>query len=204
MSTCNRCGQTHDKCSAHNRAGKPCGRRPLKGQKVCQLHGGKAPQSLRAGERRLELEKAQRKFGLPREIAPDQALLEEVHRTAGHVAYLQTKVQQLDEAALVWGTTEIKDKTGGDDWGHTQVEKAQPSIWYELYARERLHLTNVCKAALAAGVEERRVRLAEAQGQVLASVIQKILADLDLSPEQSRRAPQVASKHLRLVASGQP
>jgi hypothetical protein len=58
----------------------------------------------------------------------------------------------------------------------------------------------VCAAALKAGVEERFVKLAESQGALLASVIKAILGDLDLTPEQAAKAPDVAARHLRAVA----
>src|SRR6266511_3154403 len=63
-----------------------CTHRPMRGQRVCRHHGGSAPQAKAAVERRDERDEAERAvqtYGLPRDIAPDEALLEEVHRTAG-------------------------------------------------------------------------------------------------------------------------
>lgn len=40
-------------CTAHNRQGGRCKRAPAKGQKVCRMHGGAAPQSIEAAQRRL-------------------------------------------------------------------------------------------------------------------------------------------------------
>ena len=200
MSDCRKCPHEHTRCTAHNRAGNPCGMRPQPGLTVCHLHGGKTRAAQAAGRRRVELAKAQATFGLPRDVAPDVALLEEVHRTAGHVAWLGQQVAELDPTQATWTHVEDRHKTGGDDWGDTTTHRAQPSIWYELYQRERKHLIDVCKAALAAGVEERRVRLAESQGELLAGAIKKILADLHLTDEQQRLVPTIVPRHLKAVA----
>lgn len=198
----------------------------MHGQKVCKMHGGMAGQNRAAAARRIEEEAARAAvvtLGLPVDISPSDALLEEVRWTAGHVQWLRAKVQQLEDPsmvraqegwgtddtsgpqdahALTWGQTEYRDTTGGENAGTTTVEKATPSIWYELYERERKNLVTVCTAALKAGVEERRVQLAEAQGQQVAGAIRAILADLGLSSEQQARVSEVVPRHLRLLAGG--
>jgi hypothetical protein len=59
----------------------------------------------------------------------------------------------------------------------------------------------VCEAAIRAGIEERRVRLAEQQGALVADVIRKILGDLELTPEQAAKAGEVVPIRLRSLAS---
>ncbi|MBF0724064.1 hypothetical protein [Sanguibacter inulinus] len=198
----------------------------MHGQKVCKMHGGMAGQNRAAAARRIEEEAARAAvvtLGLPVDISPSDALLEEVRWTAGHVQWLRAKVQQLEDPsmvraqegwalddvsgprnahALTWGQTEYRDTTGGENAGTTTVEKAAPSIWYDLYERERKNLVTVCTAALKAGVEERRVQLAEAQGQQVAGAIRAILADLGLSSDQQARVSEVVPRHLRLLAGG--
>jgi hypothetical protein len=98
----------------------------------------------------------------------------------------------------VWGVT--KKKTGGEDFGTT--EEAVPNIWLKLYQAERAHLVSVCAQAIKAGIEERRIRLAESQGELVAHAIRAILADLGLSAEQQALVPEVVPRHLRLIASG--
>jgi hypothetical protein len=139
-------------------------------------------------------------YGLPREVGPAEALLEEVHRTAGHVAWLQQKVREIEEGDLVWGIVEEVDKGAGEFTGTDTTSAAKPNVWLELYHRERKHLTDVCKAALAAGIAERQVRLAEQQGALLVGVIQRILDDLALTAEQRELVPTVVPRHLRSVS----
>lgn len=136
-------------------------------------------------------------YGLPIETSPAEALLSEVHRTAGHVAWLQAQVAELEEHDLTWGTTQIK--TGGQDGGTT--EAAEPHVLLRLYQAERTHLVRVCAEAIRCGIEERRVKLAEAQGALVAGVVRAILGDLNLSPEQQALVSEVVPRRLRELAA---
>lgn len=139
----------------------------------CKLHGGNTRNHKTAAQTELA-RRAVHTYGLPRNIAPDAALLEEVHRTAGHVAWLATKVAELDEDDLVWNRVEEVDKQSGQFGGVDTTHKATPHTWVTLYQAERKHLVAVSKAALDAGIAERQVRLAEQQGVVLAEVVRRI------------------------------
>jgi hypothetical protein len=183
------------KCSGKRSDGEPCGKWPMNGQRVCRKHGGASPQAKAAAERRIQTaqaEQAVQTFGLAREVDPRDALLEEVYRTAGAVDWLAKQVQALNTKDVVWGRAEETDEGVKD--------KAAPSIWVQLYQSERLHLVRVCREAISAGIEERKVRLAESQGAMLAGVIKAILNDLDLTNEQQAKVGTVVPRHLRSVA----
>lgn len=192
------------------KSGGQCTKWAMKGQKVCHMHGGKAPQSLKMAEERVTEEKAAAlvaTYGLRVQTTATEALLEEVQWTAGHVAWLRERVQEIEGAALVegtdrehpliWGVT--KEKSGGEDRGTT--EEAAPNIWLKLYQQERTHLVKVCSEAIRAGIEERKIQLAEQQGELVAQAIRKILGDLQLTPAQQALVPQVVPRHLRALAS---
>jgi hypothetical protein len=166
----------------------------------CKLHGGCAPSS-NVAAMVAQASEAVVTYGLPRDISPTDALLEEVRYSAGHVAWLREKVRELEDEDLVWGKTEEVDRVGGEFPGTDTTHAAKPNVWLELYYRERKHLVDVTKAAISVGIEERRVRLAEAQGQLVAEVIRRILGRLDLSPGQSALVPKVVSEELRRAAA---
>lgn len=207
--SCDVCGEPHvtshgkPSCTGHKkkaRGGGPCTQPPMKGQRVCRSHGAKTSRSLAAAERRLQERSALlalESFGIPVVVDPHTALLEELHRTAGAVAWLGAIVAGLDREDVAWGTSKVK--TGGDDAGRT--EEAKPNIWYELWARERKHLVDVAAACVKAGIEERRIQLAEAQGAMLAGVISRVLDRLELSEVQRQLVASVVPEELRAIAA---
>ncbi|MFE9127091.1 hypothetical protein ACFYOF_17000 [Streptomyces sp. NPDC007148] len=188
---------------------KQCPNPAMQGQNICQVHGGKAPQNLAKAKERMTETRARalvETYGRRIDTTATEALLEEVQWTAGHVAWLRERVQEIESDArvegtdrehpLVWGVT--KEKSGGEDYGTT--EEAVPSVWLRLYQQERDHLVKVCSAAIKAGIEERRIQLAEQQGALVAQAIRAILGDLQLTPEQQARVPEVVPRHLRSLA----
>ena len=79
-------------------------------------------------------------YGLPFDISPSDALLEEVRYTAGHVRWLREQVQAIDPQALTWGMREQAEKGATEFPGTDITYAAMPNIWLELYYRERKHL----------------------------------------------------------------
>lgn len=157
---------------------------------MCRMHGAKTSQAQNGIKRRRAQAKvleAVNTYGLPRDVDPHVALLEEVHRTAGHVAYLALIVSQLQEDRL----TQL---------GAYEVVK--PSVWIDMYQSERKHLVAVTKAAIDAGIAERSVRIAEQQGALIADVFRKVLGDpeLGITDEQRETMTHVVARHLRAVS----
>lgn len=189
------------RCTGHSsRTGEPCKLWPVRGATVCHKHGASAAQVKTKAQERLVEERvrvAMKTYGAPIETSPADALLSEVHRTAGHVKWLGDCIAELEPDALTWGTTQIK--TGGHDGGTT--EAAEPHVLLKLYQQERAHLVRVSAEAIRCGIEERRVRLAESQGALVAGVIRAILGDLNLSAEQQAMVPDVVPRRLRELAA---
>lgn len=190
-------------CTATSKAtGNRCRRSAVLDGTVCPMHGGKAPQVRNAIERRRQERAAvlaAESFGVPVIVDPHTALLEELHRTAGAVAWLGALVADLDRSEIGWGRT--REKVGGEDHGTTR--EARPSVWVTLWQGERDRLVKVAKACLDAGIEERRVRLAESAGQELAAVLRRVLDRLGLSAEQQSLALEVVPDEFRRLAEGQ-
>lgn len=173
------------------------------------MHGGSAPAVKAAAKRNLAeaavrdtMTAAVKTLGLPIDVDPGKALLDEIHWTAGHVAWLRAKVQELEDDALVWGRSQTEVGVGPEGPIDKVTEKAGAATWYELYMREREHLAKVCSLALKAGIEERKVKLAESQGLLVADVIRRILGALGLTPAQQLLVPEIVPRELRALAAG--
>jgi hypothetical protein len=196
------------RCNGTNRAGEPCRLPPITGGTVCRMHGGASPQARAAAARRVAEAEAAKEMGRAmvtlgvqdRDIDPAKALLEEISWTYAHVAWLRAKVRELKPAELVWGVTQTDNGVGPQGPVDMTTEKSAPNVWYSLYMTEREHLVKVSAAALRAGVEERRIKIAEDQGNMVAAVLQRILAALNLSPEQWAEVPTIVPRELRALA----
>jgi hypothetical protein len=62
------------------------------------------------------------------------------------------------------------------------VTEVGPGVheWLQLWHKERKHLVEVCRAALAAGVEQRRVEIIERQAEMLRTLVAGLADDLGL------------------------
>lgn len=182
----------------------PCSKPVTGGSTVCHWHGKKAPQTVAAAQRRAEQTAAARAvatFGLPVDVTPEHAILQELARTNGHVLWLADVVADLEPQHLTWGKTQEEEGFDGQGEVSKTTSTAAVNVWVELYERERTHLLAVAKAALAAGIAERQIRLAEQQGQLVADLLRAVIGDpeLGLTPAQIVTARKVASRHLLAI-----
>ena len=194
-------------CGAKTRNGGTCRNAPLPGTNRCRMHGGASPQAQAKARERLAVAKAElevARLGARRDIHPADALLELVHWTAGEVDYWRARVVALaetDEDALTWGTTQHRDGVGPEGPVDITTREAAPNVAYRMLTDASNRLAAYASAALKAGVEERRVRLAEKQGALVADVIRGILTDLHLTPEQELLVGTVVPQRLRQLAA---
>ena len=218
---CAECGKIHvthwghPACVAHISGSdplEPCSKHPKKGRTVCRSHGANLPTVARAAERRLALMEAEGEIAiLMRECdLPDQhpidGLLEVVRVSGAMMRLLTIKVGELAEEpsmrTIVVETKkgDIYDKEVADTdafWGedkdgqmvpHTYVQLLR--IWTERYER-------ACKTALDAGIEERRIRLAEDTADTFFTALSKAVAAADLTPKQMEALTRALAKELR-------
>jgi P27 family predicted phage terminase small subunit len=162
----------------------------------CRMHlGGGGP------KRAAAMLARQPTYGAPLDVSPGEALLQEVRRTAGIVAWLGEIIGGLEHGDMVWGIERRSDRTAGDFPGADIISSAKPNVWVQLYQAERRHLVTTCAEALRANVDERLVRLAEMQGGRIVAALNGIFADLELTEDQRERLPEVVPRRLReLVA----
>jgi hypothetical protein len=150
-------------------------------------------------------------LGIPVETDPGEALLGELAETAGNVAFYRQLVQQLpghpepDEYLSGKDGDGRWERGGPGVYGPTfhvsgvPTGEARPHVLVQLYNRERKHMVDVASAALRAGVEDHRVRIAERDGLALAQAIRGILNDLGVSDHPD--AGKVVRQHLEVAAS---
>jgi hypothetical protein len=94
------------------------------------------------------------------------------------------------------GEIEIPTKHGGYKAGEYIRGPAQ------LEAQERERCANFATKAVAAGLAERTVRVAERQGQLMVEMVQAALREVDLSPEQASAFKAALARQAReLTAS---
>lgn len=181
------------------RGGDGCKNSPLAGLTVCRFHGGNTHREI--GKRRVAEAKATTlaaKWGVPVDTTPTEAILSQVRIWAGLELFYRERAESLSDNDRIWGVT--RRKTGGDDRGTTY--EARPHIWITMHESASINLVKFCAQAINAGIEERKVRLAEQQGALVADVIKRVLGDLDLTPAQAARVGEVVPRHLRLLSGG--
>jgi hypothetical protein len=162
-----------------------------------------AGQNRAAGARRVAEEtaaKAVALFGARRNIHPADALIELVQWTAGEVEFWREEVRRLadtDLDALTWGLTK---STTGEKGGDTS--EAKPNVAYVMLMDASKRLEAHCVAALRAGVEERRVQIAEQTGTVVVDLFRRVFAELSLTTEQQAVAAEALPRHMVLLRGG--
>lgn len=153
----------------------------------------------------FDLEEVMPHMGSPIYIDPGAAILDEIARSAGHVKWLEGKLVSMDEAEIVIQEHLIdEERSGGPGGGYSlrrRETRPEVSPWWSLYERERKHFATVCAAAVRAGIEERKIRIAERQADMLEAAFIAAVTELGLDPH-SARVRQVIGKQLRLAIEG--
>lgn len=141
-------------------------------------------------------------MGEPLDIEPHEALIVCVQITAGEVAYCTRRIMELNTTEYVGHPESYveEETTGGEHGGGTKdvTKKGAPelNIWINARAACMDRLARFSKMALDAGVDERRVRLAENMASQLAPVLQAIFKELGLTAKQKGKAPEIVERHL--------
>lgn len=222
---CQDCGKVHKTrtgttaCKAHlSGSGKtlPCSRPPIKGGFVCRTHGGALVKTQIAAAERLALMSAQgeiadlmRECDIP-EQHPIDGLLEVVRVSGSMMRLLTIKVGELAEDPEIKEVlVESKDgslstkRVAGDDafWGLNAQGEATPSIYVQLLRIWTERYERACKTALEAGIEERRIRLAEDTSETFFNALAKAVMAAGLSPEVREQLHVALAAELRKNAA---
>ncbi|HLH46771.1 MAG TPA: hypothetical protein VKV25_06390 [Acidimicrobiales bacterium] len=167
---------------------------PRKGRDVCdRLHGGKAPQIEAAAKRRVMAAEAGAelaRLGVAIETTPLEVLEAMLYEAAGNVVVLRHLVAALTpDADGIYG---LMYHATGDPTG-----EARPHVLVRMYDDERDRLAALAQACVKLGLDERRVRLAEAQVERLTGAVTKAVASAGLSREQAAAFRRSLAEELR-------
>ena len=203
---------TTERCGAKAKStGKPCQRQAGAGTDHpgvgrCSRHGGSSPQAQLSGVVELGRRRAM-VMGLPAPADPAEAILEMLALARGEVIYATEQIAALHDDQAVGPVTTItrrplKEEKGAESLDITveEIQHGPPAlhIWIRVRREAMDRVVQYSATALRAGVEERRIKLAEQQGQLLADVIRGVLADLGV--DQHPDARRVVRRHLELAA----
>jgi hypothetical protein len=136
---------------------------------------------------------------------PGEVLLRLVTQSSRRAAlYASLLEEQYERAAAGEETSTLPSRIGvliGRKFSLTRDGEAIRGL-VELEMRERDLCGSFASKAIAAGLAERQVRIAERMGGVIAEVLRAVLADpaLGLTPAQLAQAPDVFRSHLGLAS----
>lgn len=192
-----------------DRVGQFCQKWAVRGGTTCVSHGGASKSKLTKARNVVREGEALRfanMYGLPIEITPADALLKELHRTQGHVEWLQGKVSTiLDEKDLIWSVTEKISRKGGpkNSYDETKFSSVE-HMWLRIYRQERTHLVSIAGTIVKLGIAESYVRIAAQQAEMFESALVKILDGAGVDKQNPTIRELVASTMRTLSATAMP
>lgn len=187
--------------------GQQCKRSPIIGGDVCSKHGGAAPQVAAKAAARAQQDAIRgllENLGTPAPIDPGQALLELIAAKNGEVHWLRAVVKDQEQAALVWGRADYENGIGPVGPVDKYTDKAAVNIWWDMLRKAEDQLASYSSQALRAGIEERRIRLAERTGNQVAMAVRRILDRLNLNTAQQGLIGTVVPEELRRMIEVEP
>lgn len=183
-------------CGGKRKNGQKCHAPAIKGGTACWRHTPN-PKARANAAVRAELQS----WGLHQQaVDPGETLLKLMTQAWYRIRDLQVETQRVIDDAPT-----LRDALIGDAWIGTDDGPRKSGEYLRgltvLEAQERERCAKWAAMALTAGLNERVVRLAEQQGQLIADVLRAVLADpeLALTEAQRRAVPNVGERVLALV-----
>ncbi|MFC8676684.1 hypothetical protein ACFUEN_28865 [Streptomyces griseorubiginosus] len=182
------------RCTAHKKGkdgakGERCKAWALKGQSVCRVHGGNAPQNRAAGERRIaeqQLEQETRRALAILDVPPVDNPLTALSALAGQV--------------IAWKDALAERVNGLERIRYTDDKRAeQLRSEVALYERAMDRAVNVLGTIGRLRIDERLAAISEQQATVVIGAIEAALAHAGVTGPAASAAKAVAARHLRAV-----
>lgn len=203
-------------CAKLRKNGTTCHGAAIMGLDACRMHGGQRREVLKAKGEALS---AWRAVPGRQDVTPSEAVLAMLQmswaRANLYASLLQRQVAEADAAGVGGLGDDPGLGPGAGLVGHTRSGVKDIGIFAtgeaargltKLEAEERDRCVRYAKVAHDMGIADREIRLAEAQGALLAGAISRILDALELSPSQRSRVPEIVPGVLLEIAgeAGQP
>lgn len=201
---CEQHGRWECSKKSKRRPGERCHALAIKGTNACKTHGGQRREVLKAKGEALS---AWRAIPGQQGVSPSEAVMAmlqmswaRVHLYAG---LLERQLAEADPGAaagvgqgegLIGHTYSASPSVGVYESGEAVRGLAQ------LESAERDRCVRYAKVAHDMGIADREIRLAEAQGAMLAGVISRILDALELTPGQRALVATVVPRELLAIA----
>lgn len=205
---CPTCGTVHAKCKGHNRRGGACGMNPLKGQDVCDRHGGKSPQAKAAAARRDVEDKARAELVRRWQVNGEQPVdnpLAELARVAGEIVgfkdLLRDQVQALNGLLTYW--TE-RDFTGYDGQVIRTESVEQVRATVAAYERAQERAAKVLATMVKLDIAGRMLELRTAQAVAIVEAVRAGLNAVDMAAEIRKAALSAIADQLEQITLSEP
>lgn len=141
-------------------------------------------------------------MGTALDVDPHDALLHCIRIAAGEVAYCDAQISRLEEDELFERPTK-KQMARMPSGKLILVEERRDaeviSRWIQFRDNAVDRMARYSKMALDAGIDERRVAVAERVADVLTPLLQNLADDLMLTPQQRELLPAVIGTRLRAL-----
>ncbi|MFD2421657.1 hypothetical protein [Amycolatopsis pigmentata] len=176
---------------------RPCKGDAIKGGKVCHMHGGRAKQVRAKAAVRAEV----MAWGLgDTTVDPGEVLLRLVSQSAARAQRYSVEIEKLaddhggDLAKAMIGDSLVLDRDGNE----VKVGEYIRGL-VQLEAQERDRCAGFAAKAVAAGLAERQVRLAERQAEMVIKAVEAALEAAGVPAGDRGPAKLAAAKHLKAV-----
>lgn len=180
------------RCHARSKStGNRCAKRAMRGQRVCDSHGGKSKQAKAAAQRRMAAEKVE---GEARAAIAFESR-EGIGDPFAALAELADEALAMKEAlaARVNSLKSIRYSAAGAGTEQLRAEVV-------LYERAMDRSAKFLDILLRSGFEERRTRMTEKAGAEVAMLLRGILTELGHDASPGSPAAMVVARHLRAMS----
>jgi hypothetical protein len=141
-------------------------------------------------------------MGTAVDIDPYDALLWAIRLSAGEVAYCDAQISRLHEDELFERParhTYMQMPSGAFELVEEKRDPETVSRWQYLRKDAADRMARYAKMAIDAGIDERRVAVAERVADILAPLLENLAEDLSLTAKQRAKLPDVLGTRLRAL-----